>query len=213
MLDGWQRLIQFKILRMDAWAGLKEPWYLHEHLDDYYYMWLAKMHMAAPKILGTDIRQLGLRFSLDFSMLGIGGLMGVAVATSVLLGGIINLAILAPIMIQHGDIVARTLANGHVVQISRAEIVNQWSIWWGVSMMVVGAMAGLFAKPELFTKAFKSMRKMAGAPRSRATTCSSTSRCRCGCRGSACRCSACSAPGPRTSSSACPGCCRWCRCR
>jgi len=164
VLDGWQKLIQFKILRMDAWAGLKEPWYLHEHLDDYYYMWLAKLHMAAPKILGTDIRQLGLRFSLDFSMLGIGGLMGVAVATSVLLGGFINLAILAPIMIQHGDIAARTLANGHVVQISRAEIVNQWSIWWGVSMMVVGAFAGLAAKPELFTKAFKSMRKMAGAP-------------------------------------------------
>ena len=168
VMDGWERLIQFKILRMDVWAGLKEPWTLHEHLDDYYYMWLAKWNMAAPKILGTDIRQLGLRFSLDFAMLGIGGLMGVAVATSVLLGGIINLAILAPIMIQHGDIVARTLANGHVVNISRAEIVNQWSIWWGVSMMVVGAIAGLFAKPELFTKAFKSMRKMAGAsePRS-----------------------------------------------
>ena len=97
-------------------------------------------------------------------MLGIGGLMGVAVATSVLIGAIINLVILAPIMIQHGDIVARTLANGHVVQISRAEIVNQWSIWWGVSMMVVGALVGLFAKPDLFTKAFKSMSRIAGAP-------------------------------------------------
>ena len=166
--DGWQRLVQFKILRMNAWAAMKEPWVLHEHLDDYYYMWLAKLHMAAPKILGTDIRQLGLRFSLDASMLGVGGLMGVAVATSVLIGATINLAVLAPIMIQHGDIVARTLANGHVVQISRPEIVNQWSIWWGVSMMVVGAVAGLFAKPELFTKAFKSMQKMAASrePRS-----------------------------------------------
>ncbi len=163
VMDGWERLIQFKILRMNVWAGMKEPWTLHEHLDDYYYLWLGKLNMAAPRILGTDIRQLGLRFSLDFAMLGIGGLMGVAVATSVLLGAIINLTILAPIMIAHGDIVARTLANGHVVNISRAEIVNQWSIWWGVSMMVVGAIAGLFAKPELFTKAFKSMRKMAGA--------------------------------------------------
>jgi len=162
VLDGWERLIQFKILRMNVWAGLTEPWTLHEHLDDYYYAWLARMHLAAPRILGTDIRQLGLRFSLDFSMLGVGGLMGVAVATSVLLGGIVNLAILAPAMIQHGDIVARTLANGHVVPISRAEIVNQWSIWWGVSMMVVGAVTGLFAKPELFTKAFKSITKIAG---------------------------------------------------
>jgi uncharacterized oligopeptide transporter (OPT) family protein len=164
VLDGWQRLIQFKILRMNVWAGLKEPWVLHDHLDDYYYLWLAKIHAAAPKILGTDIRQLGLRFTLDFSMLGVGGLMGVAVASSVLLGGILNLAVLAPIMIERGDIVARTLANGHVVPISRAEIVNQWSIWWGVSMMVVGAMVGLFAKPDLFTKAFRSMSRMAGAP-------------------------------------------------
>ena len=45
VMDGWQRLIQFKIFRMDTWAGLKEPWTLHEHLDDYYYMWLAKWHM------------------------------------------------------------------------------------------------------------------------------------------------------------------------
>jgi len=164
VLDGWQKLIQFKILRMDTWAGLKEPWVLHDHLDDYYYAWLAKLHMAAPRILGTDIRQLGLRFTLDFSMLGVGGLMGVAVASSVLLGGILNLAVLAPIMIERGDIVARTLANGHVVQISRPEIVNQWSIWWGVSMMVVGAMVGLFAKPDVFTKAFKSMSRMASAP-------------------------------------------------
>jgi uncharacterized oligopeptide transporter (OPT) family protein len=167
VLDGWERLIQFKILRMNVWAGLKEPWVLHDHLDDYYYLWLAKIHEAAPRILGTDIRQLGLRFTLDFSMLGVGGLMGVAVASSVLIGGILNLAVLAPIMIERGDIVARTLANGHVVQISRAEIVNQWSIWWGVSMMVVGAMVGLFAKPELFTKAFKAMARMADAPKSR----------------------------------------------
>ena len=164
VLDGFQRLIQFKILRMNVWAGLKEPWVLHDHIDDYYYAWLAKLHMAAPKILGTDIRQLGLRFTLDFSMLGVGGLMGLAVASSVLIGGILNLAVLAPIMIERGDIVARTLANGHVVNISRAEIVNQWSIWWGVSMMVVGAMVGLFAKPDIFTKAFKSMSNMADAP-------------------------------------------------
>ena len=166
-LDGWQRLIQFKILRMDTWAGLKEPWTVHERLDEYYYQWLARVHEAAPKLLGTDIRQLGLRFTLDFSMLGVGGLMGVAVASSVLLGAVLNLAVLAPIMIERGDIVARTLANGHVVQISRAEIVNQWSIWWGVSMMVVGAMVGLFAKPELFAKAFKSMARKSDAPTSR----------------------------------------------
>ena len=24
--DGWMRLIQFKLLRMHQWAGIKEPW-------------------------------------------------------------------------------------------------------------------------------------------------------------------------------------------
>jgi uncharacterized oligopeptide transporter (OPT) family protein len=157
VLDGWEKLIQFKLLRLDKWAGLKEPWTIHERLDDYYYLWLTRLGEAAPRILGTDIRALGLRFSLDFSMLGVGGLMGVPVASSVLLGGFINLAILAPIMIQHGDIVQRVLANGHVVPISRAEIVNQWSIWWGVSMMVVGSCVGLLAKPEIFTSAARNL--------------------------------------------------------
>jgi uncharacterized oligopeptide transporter (OPT) family protein len=31
--DGWMKLLQFKILRMDQWAGIKEPWTFHERLD------------------------------------------------------------------------------------------------------------------------------------------------------------------------------------
>ena len=73
-------------------------------------------------------------------MLGVGGLMGIRVATSVLLGTFINFVILAPILIQHGEIVPRILPSGAVVAISRAEIVNQWSLWWGVTMMVVGSL-------------------------------------------------------------------------
>jgi uncharacterized oligopeptide transporter (OPT) family protein len=107
--------------------------------------------------MGTDIRQLGLRLTLDAAMLGVGGLMGIRVATSVLLGALVNFAVLAPIMIQRGDIRSYTAPSGAIVAISRPEIVNQWSLWWGVTMMVVGAMVGLFAKPEIFTKAFKTL--------------------------------------------------------
>ena len=152
--DGWMKLIQFKILRMDGWAGLKEPWTIHERLDTYYY----QAGGMIPRILGTDVRQLGLRLTLDAAMLGVGGLMGIAVATSCLLGAFINFVVLAPIMIQRGDIVQRVLANGTVVPLSRAEIVNQWSLWWGVAMMVAGSLVGLLAKPELFTAMFKSLR-------------------------------------------------------
>ena len=163
--DGWMKLFQIKLLMMDKWLGIKEAWQLHERLDSYYYAFATKANGMIPTILGTDIRQLGWRLTLDAAMLGVGGLMGIAVATSVMLGAFINFAVLAPIMIELGDIVPRVLPNGTVVPISRAEIVNQWALWWGVVMMVVGSLVSLLAKPEIFTAAFKSMKgKKDGAP-------------------------------------------------
>jgi uncharacterized oligopeptide transporter (OPT) family protein len=156
--DGWMKLVQFRILRMDQWAGMKEAWHLSERLDAYYYAAAAKSQLWIPKILGTDIRQLGLRLTLDAAMLGVGGLMGIAVATSCLLGAFVNFVILAPLMIQAGDIVPRVSATGAAIPISRAEIVNQWSLWWGVTMMVVGSLVSLLARPELFKSAFRSMK-------------------------------------------------------
>src|SRR5258706_13675031 len=149
--DGWMKLLQFKILRMHEWAGMKEPWTFHERLDSYYYA----ASTYVPRILGTDIRQLGLRLTIDVAMLGIGGLMGIAVATSCLLGMFVNFVVLAPLMIQAGDIAPRVSPTGALVPLTRAEIVNQWSLWWAVTMMVVGSIVSLFAKPEIFTTAFK----------------------------------------------------------
>ncbi|HEX7560039.1 MAG TPA: OPT family oligopeptide transporter [Usitatibacter sp.] len=152
--DGWMTLLQFKILRMDKWAGMKEPWTFHERLDSYFYA----ASTYVPRILGTDIRQLGLRLTLDLAMFGIGGLMGIMVATSCLLGMFVNFVILAPIMIEHGDIVARIGPTGNTIPISRAEIVNQWSLWWGVTMMVVGSMVSLLGRPQLIASALKNLR-------------------------------------------------------
>ncbi len=159
--DGWMKLIQFKLFMMDKWMGLKEPWHLQERLDAYYYMAATKASLWIPTILGTDIRQLGLRFTLDAAMIGVGGLMGIRVATSVLLGAFINFVILAPLMIQAGDIVPRVSPSGAVIAINRAEIVNQWALWWGVTMMVVGSLVSLLARPEIFTSAFKRGNKTA----------------------------------------------------
>ena len=162
--DGLMKLLQFKLLRMHEWLGMKEPWVFHERLDSYYYA----VSTYVPRILGTDIRQLGLRLTLDVAMLGVGGLMGIAVATSCVLGMFINFVILAPLMIQAGDIAPRISPTGATVPLSRAEIVNQWSLWWGVTMMVVGSLVSLFAKPEIFTSAFKKLlggRRKAGGAR------------------------------------------------
>ena len=159
--DGWMRMVQFSILRMNSWLGMKEPWTWPERLDTYYYDLAARYHLWIPSLLGTDIRQLGLRLTLDFSMFGVGGLMGIRVATSCLLGAFINFVILAPVMIQHGDIVTRVTAAGKVIPISRAEIVNQWSLWWAVAMMVVGSLVSLLGKPEIYRGIFKRKVKVA----------------------------------------------------
>ncbi len=162
--DGLMRFLQFTVLRMHQWAGLKEPWNFQETVDVYYYGAAAKYSWWIPKILGTDIRQLGLRLTLDAAMLGVGGLMGIRVATSCVLGAFLNYAVLAPIMIQRGEIKSYIAPSGALVNISRGEIVNQWALWWGVVMMVVGALVGLFGKPELFTRAFATIFRKKAAP-------------------------------------------------
>jgi OPT family oligopeptide transporter len=154
MSDGLQRLVQFKILRLDRWLGLTEPWHLRERIDDYYYLAAAQAQWWIPKILGTDIRALGLRFGLDAAMVGVGGLMGIRMSASVLIGTVVNFAILAPWMIERGEIAPRLTAAGGTIPISRGEIVTQWAIWWGVTMMVVGSMVALLAKPEIFRAAW-----------------------------------------------------------
>lgn len=156
--DGLQRLVQFKLFRLDRLLGWTEPWHFHERVDDYFYMLAVKYHLWTPKILGTEFRTLGLRLGLDAAMLGVGGLMGIRVATSVVLGTAVNFMVLAPIMIARGEIAPRTGLDGAVVPLSRAEIVNQWSLWWGVAMMVTGSLIALAGKPEIFTSAFKNLR-------------------------------------------------------
>jgi uncharacterized oligopeptide transporter (OPT) family protein len=153
--DGWMKFIQVKLLMMDKWAGVKEAWHFHERIDTYYYMLAAKYQWIIPSILGTDIRQLGLRLTVDAAMLGVGGLVGIRVCTAMLIGAAINFLILAPLMIQAGDIVARVSETGKAIPISRSEIVNQWSLWWGVTMMVVGSLVSLLARPDILTGAFK----------------------------------------------------------
>lgn len=153
--EGWMKLIQFKLLMLDKWAGVTEVWHLHERIDDYYYGWAAKTHAWVPSILGTDFKTLGLRITLDAALIGTGGLMGIAVASSCFLGTVINFCILAPWMIQRGDIAPRIGMDGALVPLSRIEIMNQWSLWWGVTIMVVGALVALLAKPEIITSLFK----------------------------------------------------------
>jgi OPT family oligopeptide transporter len=120
-------------------------YFLHipEFLDD----WLYNL-VGTPKILGTPVTTLTLRPELDLPMVGAGGLMGIRTGVSIMIGAIVNYAILAPIMIERGDIVRN--AKG---AISFREI-TFWSLWCGVAMMTVASLMAFFAKPKIILDAF-----------------------------------------------------------
>ncbi|HEV3410670.1 MAG TPA: OPT/YSL family transporter, partial [Chthoniobacterales bacterium] len=115
-----QRLVQFNLLGLDRMFGWKAPKVFPHRVDEFYYWWGAKL--GTPSILATDFRTLGLRLTLDAAMLGVGGLMGIRVATSVMLGTAVNFFLLAPIMITRGDIAPRPGPTGALVPLSRVEI-------------------------------------------------------------------------------------------
>lgn len=141
------------------WKGLIGRdgfFYLNEKLDAWYYRMAAQHNWLIPKLGGVDFKELALRPSLDLAMIGTGGLMGTRITTSMMLGMVVNFAFLAPWMIARGDIKGKPDASG-VLHYGRAEIVNQWSIWWGVGIMVVGSLVALFAKPKLLIDPFKAL--------------------------------------------------------
>lgn len=161
-----------KLLWVHA-LGRKSYFLLNEHLDALYFrLFPLKDGQIGPSIAGIPLKELALWPSLDLAMIGTGGLMGIRTSTSMLIGMVINFFILAPWMIHRGDIVTKgprlnweqvtaKIADGSLtmgrVAYGRAEIVNQWAIWWGVGIMVVGSLVALFAKPKVIIDAFKGM--------------------------------------------------------
>ena len=157
--ENYMKLIQ------QQWLGLSSSWHLPVKLDGWYYWLVEKGHAPLPKLAGVDIRQLALSPGLDFAMIGAGGLMGMRVASSLLLGALLNFVVVAPIMISLGEIQPRegSIAAGTAI-FGRAHILNNWSLWYGITMMVVASLVALFAKPEIFVAAFKSLRRRRNGP-------------------------------------------------
>jgi uncharacterized oligopeptide transporter (OPT) family protein len=152
--ENYMRLLQ------ERWLGLKSSWHLPVSLDGWYYALVEKGLAPLPRLAGVDIRQLALSPTLDFAMMGAGGLMGIRTTSSLLVGALLNFAVVAPIMIAAGEIPPRagSVAAGTAL-FGRAHILNNWSLWWGITMMVVGATLSLFARPEVFVEAFRSLRR------------------------------------------------------
>ncbi|HEY6557733.1 MAG TPA: OPT/YSL family transporter, partial [Polyangiaceae bacterium] len=149
----------------ERWLGLRKSWHFPSNLDEWYYDLAAKGLVPIPRIANVDIRQLGLSPALDLAMFGAGGLMGMRTAVSMLLGMLVNFAIIVPWMIASGEILPRSgsVAAGDAV-FGRVHVVNTWSLWWGISIMVVASLVALFARPEVFVQAFRSLTGRGSAP-------------------------------------------------
>jgi len=133
------------------------------HIDDWYYRLADKMPLPTPGINGIPLPQLGVSFAFDLSMIGAGGLMGMRIATSVVLGMLVNFLVVAPLMVSQGEILPKNLGaianpdGSYMVSdaiFGRPHLTNTWCLWWGVAMMVTASMVGLFAKPKMIISAF-----------------------------------------------------------
>ena len=60
---------------------------------------------------------------------------------------------LGEIQPREGSIAAGTALFG------RAYILNNWALWYGITMMVVASLVALFARPEVFVEAFRGLRR------------------------------------------------------
>lgn len=146
--ENLMKLVQMKWLRM------KSSWHLPHDLDALYYWMAEKKWVPTPKLAGVPLNSLGVSISLDFAMFGAGGLMGLRSASSMLLGMIVNFIIVVPAMISMGQIPPKPDGT-----FSRVHVLNNWALWWGIVIMVVASMVGLFSKPEVLVEAFRGLGK------------------------------------------------------
>lgn len=112
-----------------------------QHWDDFLYRFMT------PRILGTPLRDLTIRFDTEIVMIGAGGLMGIRTGVSLIIGAVLNYFILAPVLIQKG-IITEVGFRG----------ITMWSLWGGVAMMTTSSLFAFFSKPRAILAAFTSFR-------------------------------------------------------
>jgi len=128
---------------------------LPEFIDEWYYRLAARFDWWMPNILGTPWKELTLRPELDIPMIGAGGLMGIRTGVSLMVGTAINYCILAPIMINRGDILGLVKPNGELGFDFRQ--IAMWALWGGVAMMTTASLYSFLAKPQMFVSAFRGL--------------------------------------------------------
>ncbi|XXX72218.1 OPT family oligopeptide transporter [Sorangium sp. So ce134] len=131
----------------------------HYYDEIFYHGWFAdllKRWGLSPAIRGIPLNELTIRFDTSIIFIATGGLMGIRTGASLLLGGVLNYWILAPLLIQHGIILPR---NGHY----GFGQITLWALWGGVACMTTSSLYAFFSKPKVILDAFRGLSKKGGA--------------------------------------------------
>lgn len=136
-------------------AKMKFSFFIPEFPDNWIYKFWSM------RLGGIELRELTVRFDTDFVMVAAGGLMGIRIGVSLMVGAIINYCILAPWMINRGDIVGNVV-NG--VAHYGFKTITMWALWGGVSMMTTASLYSFFSKPGMILDSFTTLlsRKKSG---------------------------------------------------
>ncbi len=136
-----------ELLRSESILGaLRLRWLaLPAHWDDFVY------RLVTPRILGTPLRELTIQLDTSIVLMGTGGLMGVKTAASLMIGAVLNYAVLAPVLIREGIIAGTGFKN-----------ITTWALWGGVALMTTSSLYSFLSKPGLLAGGFRRLRGGAG---------------------------------------------------
>ncbi len=130
--------------------GMAKDKVIHLHEDLFQLFGLTGAR--ALKLRGIDLNQLTISPTFDVAMIGAGGLMGIRAGVSLLIGAVLNYVILAPWMIELGEI--KPKADGITYGMRQ---ITLWALWPGVAAMVVASFVSFFSKPDVITSAFRGL--------------------------------------------------------
>ncbi|AKT38974.1 OPT family oligopeptide transporter [Chondromyces crocatus] len=112
---------------------------------------LLKKWGITPTLRGVPLSELTIRWDTSIIFIATGGLMGIRVGVSLLIGGILNYVVLAPLLIQQGIIVPSPGGSYGLRQISL------WALWGGVACMTTSSLYSFFSKPKIILDAFRNL--------------------------------------------------------
>ena len=128
-----------------------------EYLDAWIY------RLTTLRIQGIDLRELTVRWDSDFVLMATGGLMGIRIGVSLLVGAVVNYLVVVPWAIHAGEIVGQAGPDGTLRY--GFGVIARWALWGGVALMTASSLTAFFARPGVITSAFRGwFRSRSAAP-------------------------------------------------